>query len=246
MEVHHHSHTSRKKWTHYFWEFLMLFLAVFCGFLAEYQLEHKIEKDREKQFIRSLLEDLKADITNLDINSKSHRSHIKMMDSLFMLLSDQKLAKQHGDDLYYFARLGPRFVPFASNSKTFDQLRNSGGFRLISKEGVTDKIMSYYLQFPWYYQQEDIYNREFEDYKRAAAKIINPSVFKKQETDQHGVARGNDNPELLNYEHGLMQELGLWTVYLNGTRSSILLLNDSLKINANKLVAFLQKAYHFE
>lgn len=52
MEVHHHpiaigSHTARKKWTHYFWEFLMLFLAVFCGFLAEYQLKHKIEKDRE-------------------------------------------------------------------------------------------------------------------------------------------------------------------------------------------------------
>ncbi len=30
MEVHHHSHTARKKWTHYFWEFLMLFLAMFC------------------------------------------------------------------------------------------------------------------------------------------------------------------------------------------------------------------------
>ena len=30
MEVHAHSHTARKKWTHYFWEFLMLFLAVFC------------------------------------------------------------------------------------------------------------------------------------------------------------------------------------------------------------------------
>ena len=25
MEVHHHAHTDRKKWTHYFWEFLMLF-----------------------------------------------------------------------------------------------------------------------------------------------------------------------------------------------------------------------------
>jgi hypothetical protein len=25
MEVHHHSHTARKKWTHYFWEFIMLF-----------------------------------------------------------------------------------------------------------------------------------------------------------------------------------------------------------------------------
>ena len=29
MEVHHHTHTPRKKWTHYFWEFLMLFLAVY-------------------------------------------------------------------------------------------------------------------------------------------------------------------------------------------------------------------------
>ena len=45
MEVHHHpiaigSHTSRKKWTPYLWEFLMLFLAVFCRFLAENQREH--------------------------------------------------------------------------------------------------------------------------------------------------------------------------------------------------------------
>ena len=29
MEVHHHAHTARKKWTHYFWKSLMLFLAVF-------------------------------------------------------------------------------------------------------------------------------------------------------------------------------------------------------------------------
>jgi hypothetical protein len=61
MEVHAHSHTARKKWTHYFWEFLMLFLAVFCGFLAEYQLEHKIEKDREKEYARALYDELYAD-----------------------------------------------------------------------------------------------------------------------------------------------------------------------------------------
>jgi hypothetical protein len=47
MEVHHHSqipapetHAQGSKWTHYFWEFLMLFLAVFCGFLAENIREH--------------------------------------------------------------------------------------------------------------------------------------------------------------------------------------------------------------
>ena len=61
MEVHAHTHTARKKWTHYFWEFLMLFLAVFCGFLAEYQLEHTIQKDREKVYMQNMLEDLEAD-----------------------------------------------------------------------------------------------------------------------------------------------------------------------------------------
>src|SRR6187431_1375896 len=65
MEVHHHAHTARKKWTHYFWEFLMLFLAVFCGFLAENQREHIIEQKREKQYINSFCEDLATDETDL-------------------------------------------------------------------------------------------------------------------------------------------------------------------------------------
>ena len=75
MEVHHHSHlasgethTPRRKWTHYFWEFLMLFLAVFCGFLAEYQLEHQIERDREKKFIQTFIEDLKVDTAAINAN----------------------------------------------------------------------------------------------------------------------------------------------------------------------------------
>ena len=64
MEVHRHAHSDRKKWTHYFWEFLMLFLAVFCGFLAELQLEHYIEDQREKKFAVQLLSDLKEDTSS--------------------------------------------------------------------------------------------------------------------------------------------------------------------------------------
>ncbi|MEO5947207.1 MAG: hypothetical protein ABIP79_10365, partial [Chitinophagaceae bacterium] len=70
MEVHHHAHTARKRWTHYFWEFLMLFLAVFCGFLAEYQLEHKIEQDREKAYMKGIVENLKYDIIRCKINAQ--------------------------------------------------------------------------------------------------------------------------------------------------------------------------------
>jgi hypothetical protein len=55
MEVHPHILTPRKKWIHYFWEFLMLFLAVFCGFLAENLREHSVEHQREKQYVQSLV-----------------------------------------------------------------------------------------------------------------------------------------------------------------------------------------------
>jgi hypothetical protein len=48
----------KKKRTHYFWEFLMLFLAVFCGFLAENIREHTIEPERARQYARSLAEEI--------------------------------------------------------------------------------------------------------------------------------------------------------------------------------------------
>jgi len=103
MEVHAHSHTERKKWTHYLWEFLMLFLAVFCGFLAEYQLEHKIEKDREKQFIQTMVADLKSDTAQLaEIISYEYRREI-MADSLIELLSLSD-HKKFGSEIYFYAR----------------------------------------------------------------------------------------------------------------------------------------------
>ena len=85
MEVHHHSHTARKKWAHYFWEFLMLFLAVFCGVLAEYQLEHKIEKNREKKYIESMVDDLRRDTANFKFVVASGQQTLFAIDTLISL-----------------------------------------------------------------------------------------------------------------------------------------------------------------
>src|SRR4026208_1566418 len=103
MEVHHHSHipTSReKKWTHYFWEFLMLFLAVFCGFLAEYQLEHTIERDREKEYIHTLISDLEEDTASLTNFISIFRQKGVELDSLIFLLNTPDI-RNNGSLLYY-------------------------------------------------------------------------------------------------------------------------------------------------
>ena len=46
MEVHRAFHSERKKFTHYLWEFLMLFLAVFCGSRAEPSAQVKHPKGK--------------------------------------------------------------------------------------------------------------------------------------------------------------------------------------------------------
>ena len=84
-----------------------------------------------------------------------------MLDSMFSIISDPAHIKEHGDELYYVARVGPRMVTFASNNKTFDQLRNSGGFRLIHRLETANRIMAYYNQLPLLRQLEDNFSIEF-------------------------------------------------------------------------------------
>src|SRR5580692_3822419 len=64
MEVHHHPDLKHKKkrWTGYFLEFLMIFLAVTLGFLAENLREHISEKDRAEIYAQSLIADFRAQI----------------------------------------------------------------------------------------------------------------------------------------------------------------------------------------
>ncbi len=246
MEVHAHTHTDRKKWTHYLWEFLMLFLAVFCGFLAEYQLEHKIEKDREKQFITSLVADLHDDEKILKAMTESEQLGVASLDTLMDLLNNPAMAKQNGDQLYYVARMGPRYIPFANNSRTFDQLKFSGGFRLIRYPEASNKIMNYYNQFSLLRLLEGNYNQEFDNFKNIAAKIFDPGILRRQETDKGVILRSNDNPALISYDGVLLKELGFHTLQMNGSRRSKLLILEDLKKGAEELMAYLKSKYHLE
>ena len=245
MEVHQHTHAphGKKTWKDYFWEFLMLFLAVFCGFLAEYQLEHKIEKDRELQFIRSMHSDLQDDVKNLDTLIRFEQGAVATLDTLMDLLNNPALAKQQGDQLYYVARVGPRSQPFANNSRTFDQLRYSGGFRLIQNAEASNNIMGYYDKFSHIRLLESNFNMEFDNYRQIGAKILDPAVLKKQETATGDIVRGDDNPALRTYDADLLKELSFHALQMNGSRRSKLLMLANLKTTAMKLMSFLENKY---
>ena len=221
----------------------MLFLAVFCGFLAEYQLEHKIEKDREKQFIGSLVADLKDDITTSNAYLEREKRSVLLLDTLCMYLDSPLLAKENGDAVYFAARVGPRTAPFINNVRTFDQLTNSGGFRLIHKAETSNRIMEYYSKLPWIRLLEGNFNREFDSYKNAATKVIDPGIYRRQENKDGTVRRSSDNPLLLSYDPLFLKQMEFHAVQMNGSRRSLIPLVEDLKQSAEELLKYLQATY---
>ena len=159
MEVHHHSHTARKKWAHYFWEFLMLFLAVFCGFLAENQREHYVEHQREKQYIHSLINDLSTDTAKIQAMTLLGKDAMKGLDSLvyafdtLSLNDNDQLIKVYS--LFYTWGSTPFTVTFTD--RTISQLKSAGGMRLIWNQKVSDRVTTYYEMAALCKEQVSIY-----------------------------------------------------------------------------------------
>lgn len=248
MEVHHHAHSGHEKktWKNYFWEFLMLFLAVFCGFLAEYQLEHVIEHQREKQYMQLLVADLKSDQQVLSAHIAEVKTGLSMMDSLITILNTPIHIADNTGQLYYLARLAPRLRPLLTSSRTFEQLKNSGNFRLIRNIGTSNKIMIYYEKFPLVRLLESINETEFTEYKKVAAKIFDPAVFLKMEGNNDQIKRTTENPPLRTTDNELLQELSVFSVYMHGTKKGITGASEELKDAGAELLKYLQKEYHLE
>ncbi len=158
MEVHAHTHTARKKWTHYFWEFLMLFLAVFCGFLAENKREHMIEHQREKQFMRSMVEDIKSDTGWLGGGITSCQEIMNTNLKLLEELLNPETAKNSlkAFSLWKHSDFYPNFL---QNDRTIHQLKSSGNLRLIRNKNVSDSIMEYDRQLRWLFEAQEKINQ---------------------------------------------------------------------------------------
>jgi hypothetical protein len=93
MEVHHPHHpTHKKKWSEYFLEFFMLFLAVTLGFFAENVREGISNSEKEKAMIVSLKDDLTKDTIQLNYLLKEYPEKINIWnDSIHYLIANKPI-----------------------------------------------------------------------------------------------------------------------------------------------------------
>ena len=250
MEVHAHTHTNdpdihrgKKKFTHYLWEFLMLFLAVFCGFLAENFREHQVERQREKQYMQSMVGDLKADTAMFDANIEIRRSRLYMIDSLVSLLSHPSDDK--GNDMYFFGRSISPPANIFSNDETIQQLKSSGNFRLIREKDIAKYILNYDQQIRQYFFEMGDEVEIRAAYRNIAIKVFDSKVFYQME-HTGDFSRPDGNPKLLNTDLGLINELIGQIQYLKKIHQLQLSRSEHLLGEAKKLIALISDEYHLK
>ena len=245
MEVHHHAHTARKKWTHYFWEFLMLFLAVFCGFLAEYKLEHTIEHQREIKYVKSLLQDLKADTTSLQQYVDLRKEKRIMMDSLVMLLSTG-MHRQFGNETYFFARHVFFGQPFVSTDGTMQQLKNAGNLRLIKNENIIDNILAYDASVKELREWDESDTRIKTTFREIGGTVFDADRLYKVFSPDYKFVKPSTNPQLLTENQIAINNVVFQIQYLALGSLGNSLRGKELKTKAENLIALLKQEYRLK
>ena len=246
MEVHAHTHTARKKWTHYFWEFLMLFLAVFCGFLAENQREHMIEHQREKVYVTSLVEDLQKDTSWLISALKFNDYLVKGGDTLRQTIYDVGVKDSAVKKLYVYSRQYLRPLSFEYTDRTSSQLKNSGAMRLIRNKKVADSIVNYWSNCQttvFLHERYLFFLNKAGDFRN---KILDSRYFfdADYELDIFPV---KDNPVLLYDDPKLLSEYANLVFLVQQIQRQAIKNNYTVQLkNAVDLINLIKKEYHLK
>jgi hypothetical protein len=254
MEVHHHSHGHghKKTWKSYFWEFIMLFLAVFCGFLAEYYLEHRIEKERGKQFVESFYEDLKTDTARLAFYENFDDTKLNVLKNLGDCYDTLSKNPQSTFCLLEVMKISNFNRPFKWTERTLHQLYNAGGFRLLKKVDA-DSIIAYQKAYNNFQDlQVTVFQEAQENIRATFNQLVNfnanKQMFKQEgarfvtEADNKYVTApllfSNDKVLLNKY----FNELQLYYRVMYNHRGLL----QSMKENQVSLIGYFKRKYHFK
>ncbi len=248
MEVHAHTHTvpiaiGRKKFTHYLWEFLMLFLAVFCGFLAENLREHYIEHKRAKQYIKSFVEDLKIDTARFSRTINYYKKLESELGHLYLCYDSIINNQNPTSSLINILDATHGFADLIYTDRTLQQLKNAGGLRLLEEEDA-DSIIKYDAFLRLVLKTESTSMQE----KSTQVRLTRSSVFVFSEImdTTFGTSVPPVKLEMITKDKDLLNKF--FNEALNYRDACIYMhrLINQLRERAVRLISFYTEKYHWE
>jgi hypothetical protein len=177
----------------------------------------------------------------------------------------EKKYLDNGADFYYWGRNISRRAFFFSADGTMQQLKNSGGLRLISDQTISDKIIAYDVLYRNIMLQQNLEEVQLNEYRGIAAKIFDAAVFSKMTrgltNERPGTnrqlkdstillsmffERPANNPQLKDSSPIALNELANSLNYWAAGSQRLLQLLEQLKKMAFELIDLIKNEYHIE
>jgi hypothetical protein len=214
----------------------MIFLAVTMGFFAENIREQMVENSQGREYIRSLVEDLKKDTAQYTRLIARLKYTDSVTDDIFNCYDTITHNARSAACLNNIVRNLVGFGDFVYTDRTMQQLKNSGGLRLIKDKSAADSIITYDALVRGELIHQDgleIYQQKAID---AGEAIIDFISFSKIYSSK---AVPNNNIQLLQNNKQAIDNYfnQLWVFKRNLYSQKVIL--QRLKIKAAQLISFL-------
>jgi hypothetical protein len=242
MEVHHHPHIGsdshrKKNFKEYFLEFIMIFLAVTLGFIAENVREHLSDKKRGDEYVKSFIEDLKKDtaqFTTLIAEYKYFDSVTNQITACYDTVSHHTTSTACLNAILPYLT---GFTDFIYTDRTIQQLKTTGGLRLIQNKDEADSIIGYDALV----RKELIHQDALENNQASSTSAIQKEIDFPAFHQLYSPQRHSDSaPELLQTDKAsidrLFNDLWIFKINLRGQQHNV----QVLKIHAERLISYLQ------
>jgi hypothetical protein len=188
---------------------------------------------------------VKLDISSLKLSSAVRKRYINYYDSLVYLLKQND--KNTLNDIYYYARFLGRMDEFKYHDRTIQQLKSSGGLRLIRKQIAADSITVYDNEVvKEVLNQQERENKVRLDIYGNIGDIFNAFVWDDMTDSLAAITRYNGNPPSLHAGSKELNEFIIKVIYIKTSyRLTVKSIEKAITVGES-LIALLSKEYRLE
>jgi hypothetical protein len=223
----------------------MIFLAVTMGFFAESLRENIADKEKEKEYIKSFVQNMKDDTASIANVLEENKMKIEKLQDVmsfsFKNLSDPVIRKL----FYKSCNFIGYYSVFKSNDATLQQLKNSGGLRLIKRKNVADSISFYDNMVKIIYAAEVYYSNTTDYGIKAVREVLDYSVtydssyIKNDSLSDKPLPFINNDPQKIKMLFNMVDyEIGAAKNYVTNIKQRLPF--------AIRLITFLEKEYNLK
>ena len=228
-------------------EIVLVVIGILIALSINNWNQKKTERKVEQDYISSLIEDAKTDLSNFKNAIALNEVRLNNLDSLAFRCYSYNIKDKKDPELMFWYMNSLKRPDFVTQTdRTLSQLKNSGGMRLIEDKTKIDAIITYEESFERLYNQQVWYEGGLKDLVNAGVPVFN---YKYITVSNYSNISKLKTARLLATDNKLIIELGnraslyniLTTSYLNRLEAGKQECLKLIDILENKKATFLEE-----